>query len=315
MTATDNDGTDLAKMVGQYLQMRHNMGYKLRRHRELLMDFVEYLDATGAAHLTSKIAVEWASLPADGAPRWWHLRLDVVRAFARYLQAFDPRTQVPEASLLPDGPHRVRPYIFSDQELQRLLVAADQLTPSFRALTYRTYISLVAVTGMRRSETTGLDCADIDWGQGILTIRQAKFHKWRQLPLHPSTVTALQDYARQRELKFPSPKQPAFFLSARGTRLLAENASQVFALLVRRSSMPVLDRRHQQHLHDLRHTFAVKTLQGWYRSRAEPGPLLPLLSTYLGHQDPAATYWYLSATPELMGLVSERVRSYLQEEP
>lgn len=315
MTTAGNENIDLAGMVGQYVQMRHAMGYKLRQHGPLLMDFVKYLDATGATYLTSKIAVEWASLPVDGAPGWWHARLGVVRAFAQYLQAFDPQTQVPEAALLPDGPHRVRPYIFSDQDLQRVLRAADQLTPGFRALTYRTYISLVSVTGMRRSEATGLDCSDMDWEQGVLTIREAKFHKWRQLPLHPSTIDALWKYALARELKFPSPQHPAFFLSTRGTRLLADNASQVFTLLVSRSDMPVLDRRHQQHLHDLRHSFAVKTLQGWYRSGADPGPLLPLLSTYLGHQDPAATYWYLSATPELMGLVSERVRSYLQEQP
>lgn len=307
-------GVDIALLADQYLQMRRSMGYKLRQQGQLLLDFVRYFNGTGAGHLTNAHALAWAMLPGRADPVWWYARLGVVRAFARYLQVFDPKTQVPEASLLPDGNHRAKPYIFSDRELGRLLQAADQLTPGFRALTYRTYISLVAVTGMRRSEATGLDRIDVDWGQGVLSIREAKFHKQRELPLHSSTVDALRDYANRRDLAFPRPKHPAFFLSTRGTRLLADNASQAFTLLVRRSGMAVLDRHHQPHLHDLRHTFAVKTLLGWYRSGSDTGPLLPLLSTYLGHQDPAATYWYLSATPELMALVSGRVRSYLQEE-
>lgn len=307
-------GIDMALMAKQYLLMRRSMGYKLQQHGQLLLDFVRFLDAAGAPHLTTAHALAWAALPADGAPEWWHGRLGVVRAFARYLLVFDPQTQVPEASLLPDGAHRATPYIFADQELDRLLIAAGELTPGFRALTYRTYISLVAVTGMRRSEATDLDLTDIAWEEGLLSIREAKFRKWRQLPLHPSTVVALRAYVDERDRNFPRSKQPALFLSTRGTRLLADNASQVFAHLVRRSGMPVLDRHHQPHLHDLRHTFAVKTLQRWYRSDADTGQMLPLLSTYLGHGDPESTYWYLSATPELMGLVSDRVRSYLQEE-
>lgn len=147
-------GIDMALMAKLYLLMRRSMGYKLHQHGQLLLDFVRFLDATGAAHLTTAHALAWATLPADGAPEWWHGRLGVVRAFARYLLVFDPQTQVPETSLLPDGTHRATPYIFADHELDRLLIAAGQLTPSFRALTYRTYISLVAVTGMRRSEAT-----------------------------------------------------------------------------------------------------------------------------------------------------------------
>lgn len=305
---------NVALMADRYLQMRRTMGYRLHQHGQLLQDFVKYLERAGATHITSAHAVAWATLPANGDPVWWYARLGIIRPFARYLQAFDPETQVPEPSLLQDGNHRARPYIFSDEEVRQLLEAADNLTPGFRALTYRTYISLVAVTGMRRSEATGLDRTDIDWDQGLLTVTEAKFHKSRQLPLHHTTLTALQDYQHERTRVFPQPENPAFFLSTRGTRLLADNASQVFTQLVRQTGMAVLDRHHQPHLHDLRHTFAVKTLQGWYRSGVDAGPLLPLLSTYLGHQDPAATYWYLSTTPELMSLVSDRLGSLLSEE-
>ncbi|MCY0906701.1 tyrosine-type recombinase/integrase [Arthrobacter sp. H14-L1] len=305
---------DGALMADKYLQMRRSMGYKLDQQGQLLMEFITYFLRSGDAHLTSRQVLEWATLPAGANPVWWYARLGAVRPFAQYLQAFDPLTQVPDPSLLLDGSHRVLPYIFSDDELARVLQATDRLITEFRARTYRTYISLVAVTGMRRSEATHLDCSDIDWGQGILTIREAKFHKSRQLPLHPSTVAALAEYSMIRDAKYPHPKDPAVFLSARGTRLIPANASQVFARLAREADVTRPGFHHQPHLHDLRHTYAVKTLQGWYRAGADVGPLLPLLWTYLGHQNPAATYWYLSGTPELMTLVSDRLGSYLQEE-
>lgn len=305
---------DIALLAEQYLQMRRAMGYQLRQQGQMVLDFATYVHSTDADHVSTAMILDWVTRPQHADQTWWYARLGAIRPFAQFLQAFDPLTQVPEACVIQDGNHRSRPYIFSDLELAHVLDAADLLSPKFRAVTYRTYISLVAVTGMRRSEATALDRTDIDWDTGTLTIREAKFHKWRQLPLHPSTINALQNYARQRDLEFPKPKAPAFFLSTRGTRLIPDNASQVFTQLIRTAELPRLDRRHQQHLHDLRHTFAVKTLQGWYRSGADVGPLLPLLSTYLGHQNPEATYWYLSGTPELMALVSEQVRTYLQEE-
>lgn len=305
---------DVALMAEQYLLMRRSMGYKLAQQGQLLMDFIKYFQRTGAPHLTSRLMLEWATLPVGANPTWWYARLGAVRPFAQYLQAFDPLTQVPEPSLLLDGNHRPPPYIFSDDELARVLQAADRLTPEFRARTYRTYISLVAVTGMRRGEATHLDCSDIDWEQGIVTIREAKYKKWRQLPLHPSTMSALQEYAKIRDRKYPQPKGPAVFLSTRGTRLIPENTSQVFAKLAREAGVSRPGFHRQPHLHDLRHTFAVRTLLGWYRAGVDVGPLLPVLSTYLGHQNPEATYWYLSMTAELMSLVSDRLEKYLQEE-
>ncbi|EMQ99992.1 tyrosine-type recombinase/integrase [Paeniglutamicibacter gangotriensis] len=307
-------GLDIALMVDQYLRMRRGMGYTLHGQGQRLLDFARFFQNTGAEHVSTAIILDWATLPSNADRTWWYARLGAVRPFAQFLQAFDAQTQVPEASAIKDGDHRVRPFIFSEAELARLLAAADKIQPAFRALTYRTYISLVAVTGMRRSETTNLDRSDFDWENGALTIREAKFHKTRRLPLHPSTITALDDYAHQRDREFGTTEQPAFFLSSRGTRLSSSSVGQVFAGLVQVSGLPRLETRHQQSLHDLRHTFAVRTLQGWYQSGADVGPLLPLLSTYLGHQNPDATYWYLSGTPELMTLVSERVRTYLQEE-
>lgn len=307
-------GVDVALMADRYLHMRRAMGYTLHQQGQMLLDFAKFFQETGAEYVSSDVILEWVTLPSDADQTWLYARLGAIRPFAQFLQAFDPQTQVPEASIIQDGNHRARPYIFSDAEISRLLEAADKLHPAFRALTYRSYISLVAVTGMRRREATALDRSDIDWENGALTIREAKFHKSRRLPLHPSTIEALKDYAHHRDLAFGTKKQQAFFVSTRGTRLIPDNASHVFTHLVREAGMPLLEQHHQQHLHDLRHTFAVRTLQGWYQSGAEVGPLLPLLSTYLGHQNPDATYWYLTGTPELMALVSGRVLAYLQEE-
>jgi integrase len=228
---------DVVLMADQYLFMRRSMGYKLGQQGQLLMDFIKYFQRTGEPHLTSRLVLDWATLPVGANPVWWYARLGAVRPFAQYLQAFDPLTQVPEPSLLLDGSHRPPPYIFSDAELARVLQAADRLTTEFRARTYRTYISLIAVTGMRRGEATHLDRSDIDWEQGILTIREAKYKKWRQLPLHPSTMAALKEYSRIRDGKYPQPKDPAVFLSTRGTRLIPANASQVFAKLAREAGV------------------------------------------------------------------------------
>lgn len=305
---------DIPQMVDQYLQMRRGMGYMLRGQGRQLLDFARFFQTTGAEHVSTAVILDWATLPSDADQTWWHARLGAVRPFAQFLQAFDPQTQVPEASAIKDGDHRIRPFIFSETELFRLLAAADKLRPAFRALTYRTYISLVAVTGMRRSEATNLDRDDLDWENAALTIREAKFHKTRWLPLHPSTMTALEEYAHQRDLEFGESAQPSFFVSSRGARLSSSSVGHDFTGLVQAAGLPRLETRLQQSLHDLRHTFVVRTLQGWYQSGADVGPLLPMLLTYLGHQNPDAAYWYLTGIPELMTLVSERVSVYLQEE-
>lgn len=243
-------GLDIALVADQYLRMRRAMGYKLLGQGRLLLEFARFFQNTGAEHVSIAVVLDWVTLPADADRTWWYARLGAVRPFAQILQAFDPQTQVPEASMIQDGDHRARPYIFSEAELARLLEAANKLHPAFGALAYRTYISLVAVTGMRRSEATHLDRTDLDWENGALTIRETKFHKSRRLPLHPSTITALGDYARQLDREFGTTEQPAFFLSSRGTRLRPNTAGHVLAGLVQAAGLPRLEKRHQHRLHD-----------------------------------------------------------------
>src|SRR5207244_7430095 len=185
--------------------------------------------------------------------------------------------------------------------------AAGWLCPLLRADTYRTLISLLAVTGMRVGEAIRLDSSDLDWDLGLLTIRDTKFGKSRQLPLHSSTVEALRGYAERRIKWCAEPKGPSFFVSTVGTRLIRRNAAAVFAHLVSDAGLTWSPPHPRPRLHDLRHSFAVKTVIALYRARLNVQQRLPLLSTYLGHTGPAATYWYLSAVPELLELAAERI--------
>jgi integrase/recombinase XerD len=299
--------TGFASSAADYLSTRRAMGYKLAYQGQLLGQFAAYLDAVGAERLTIADALSWAQQPADAAPVWWAVRLGVARGFARYLSAIDPATEVPPVRLLPEPSHRIVPYIYSDADIARLLQAAGRLAPEHRADTYRTLIGLMAVTGMRVGEAVRLDRDDVDLDQGLLTIRNSKFGKSRQVPLHPTSVEALGAYARRRDERRPRPKSPSFFTSAIGTRLLRDNVSTVFPRLVRETGLQSPNQLRPPRLHDLRHTFAVRCVIGWYRDGLDVERRLVLLSTYLGHVAPSSTYWYLSAVPELLELIAERI--------
>jgi integrase/recombinase XerD len=278
--------TDFSTVVADYLITRRAMGYKLAYQGQMLEQFAAYLHTAGAEHVTIAHALSWAKQPADAAPVWWSVRLSTVR---------------------PEPSHRAVPYIYSDDDIVRLREAAGRLHPEHRADTYQTLIALIAVTGMRVGESVRLDRADIDLDQGMLTIRTTKFGKSRQNPLHATTVDALAAYADRRDDRRRKPKSVSFFTSAIGTRLLRDNVSTVFPRLVREAGIQSPARYHSPRMHDLRHTFAVRTLIGWYRDGVNVEQRLPLLSTWLGHATPRDTYWYLSAVPELLGLVADRI--------
>ncbi len=301
--------TDFCLAADDYLVTRRAMGYKLGEQGRLLRQFIAYLEDQGAEHLTLADAVSWATQPPDGAMTWWAFRLGVVRQFARYLSALDPATEVPSAGLLPEPSHRIVPYIYSDHDLERVLDAAGRLPREHRADTYRTLISLVAVTGMRVGEAVRLDRNDVDLDEGLLTIRNSKFGKSRQVPVHSSTVVALRAYADRRDRRRPRPKAPSFFTSTTGTRLLRDNVSTVFPSLVREAGLDRGASGRLPRMHDLRHTFAVKCVIGWYQAGVDVDARLPLLSTFLGHVSPRETYWYLTGVPELLELVVDRMDS------
>ena len=187
------------------------------------------------------------------------------------------------------------------------MAAARGLRSPLRAATFETLVGLLAVTGLRIGEALRLDRDDVDLTGDVLTIRLSKFGKSREVPVHTSTVDALARYSRERDRLCPRPADRAFFVSTAGTRLLYCNAHLAWLELVRRAGLEPRSLQCRPRPHDLRHSFAVRTLLGWYRQNADVQARMPLLSTYLGHVHPGSTYWYLSAAPELLTLVVARL--------
>ena len=306
----------LRDAVGEYLAIRRALGFKLVAAGHLLPDFAAYAERSGAATISTEGALAWARLPADVQPVWWSIRLTVVRGFARYLHALDERHEVPPTDLLPARWQRPTPYLYSDADLGSLLRAAGALPRPLRAATYATLIALLAVSGMRVGEAIGLDRDDLDWSAGLLVVRGAKFGKSREIVLHPSALDALHAYDHGRRQLWPRPRTPAFFVSVTGTRLIYSEVQRTFGVLVRQAGLAPRSGRCRPRLHDLRHTFAVNTLLGWYRAGLDVEARMHSLSTYLGHIDPAHTYWYLSAAPELLAIAGERLeRAMAGNEP
>ena len=298
----------LRQAVDDYLALRQAMGFKLHEESRLLPRYIDFLEDQGEVFITTDLAVRWATQCRAAQPAEWAKRLRFVRVFARYRSATDPRTQIPPSGLLPYHAQRAEPYIYNDDEINRLLEAAGQLySPTgLRAHTYVTALGLLAVTGMRISELVALDNEDVDLAQGQLTIRDAKLGKSRWLPLHPTTQQALQRYVQRRDKQFPIPCSSGFFVSEQGARLTSCTVRATFVQLSRQIGLRGPTDSHGPRLHDFRHRFAVKTLLRWYQEGADVEQHLPELSTYLGHVKVSDTYWYLSATPELLQLALQR---------
>lgn len=299
--------TDLRSALDRYLSMRQGLGYKYQHQTRRLKDFVAFMETRAAATITTKLAIEWATLPPDRHATW-ALRLTDARGFARHVAHIDPRTEVPPAGVLP-GLTRAKPYIYRDGEIEALLAAALALRPAnaLRRWTYYCLFGLIAVTGMRLSEAINLQRDDVDLASGILTVRQTKFGKSRLIPLHPTTRAALRSYAERRDGHLGSHCSPFYFVAERGGRLLHQYVHRVFWRLSREIGL----RRPSDHtgprVHDFRHRFAIRTLLCWYREGSDVEQRLPMLSTFLGHTCVRDTYWYLSACPELMQEAAQRL--------
>lgn len=307
--------TRLRQTLIDYLAVRRALGYKLARAAKLLDQFLVYVEQYGEEPLRLETMLAWATLPKGADRSWASSRLSIVRGFARYVHAIDPATEVPPADVLPWRRCRATPYLYSDHELHALLAAAGTLRTPHRIATFRTLIGLLAVTGMRVGEALALDRGDIDASDHVLTIRLTKFGKSREVPVDPSTVHALRAYLGRHDPPRASARTPAVLVSTAGTRLLYMNVQCTFHRLVRRAGLTPRSAACRPRLHDLRHRFAVRTLLEAYAQGQNPDARLALLSTYLGHVDPKATYWYLSAAPELMHLAGDRLTRYLGGTP
>jgi integrase len=301
----------LREAVNDYLALRRALGYRMVRPEKLLAQFLDHLDSVGQSRITVTTALSWARLPANGSSNWWGYRLSAVRGLATYLHAIDPAHEVPAADLLPQRSLRASPYLYSDADITALIAACNTLRDPLRQATFATLIGLLAVTGLRVGETIALDRDDVDLRAGCLTVRHGKFDKARELALHPSTVQALREYQRLRDRLAPRAGTRAWFVSLAGTRLLYCNVHHAFHRLVKLAGLTPRSASCRPRIHDLRHSFAVHAMLDAYATGQDGQVRLTLLSTWLGHVHPGSTYWYLSASPELMAIAGQRLEAYL----
>jgi len=302
----------LHEALQEYLELRRGLGFKMHEAAVLLSRFVAFMVERRAPSITTRLALEWVEQATTVRPAERARRLVFVRGFARHRSATDPLTEIPSASLMPYRTSRARPYLYSEQDVRRLLAAALQMptrwpsTP-LRPWVFHCLLGLLSVTGLRISEALDLKLEDVDLDQAVLTIRAAKFGRSRLVPLHPSTVTVLVRYLRRRKKYLAPSRSDYVFVSNRGTRLDGGRVRKAFYALSRRIGLRAPGARNGPRLHDFRHRFAVRVLTHWYESGEDPARRLPVLSTYLGHVYVAGTYWYLSDAPELMAQAMARL--------
>jgi integrase len=315
----------LTQRLDDYLVVRRSLGYDLSHSARVLRRFTAFADREGRDHITIDLFLRWKAAYGNADNNTWSARLGMVRVFAQWLQAHDGRTEVPPAGLIAGKPRRARPYIYSDKEIVAIVTRAAALRSRYelRGWTCSTLYGLIAVTGLRINEALQLDDHDADLEAGVITVRRGKNGRARFVPITASVVDRLSIYRHER-VRLLGASAGAFFRTDDGRRLSEGNARYNFAVVSQAIGLREPQRfcrtGRGPRIHDLRHTFAVRTIIAWYRKGLDPDREMSKLSTYLGHARPEDTYWYIEAVPELLRLASERAeramrRDALQEAP
>ncbi len=301
---------ELPSLVSEYLAFRAARGFQPNPKLErLLNQFVRSLPARSVdgALFTQGHALAWAHAPTGAAPAWLAYRLSAVRQFAVYLAGSGLPVGVPGTRQGPSGSRRATPYLFTDVDIQAVMNAADELFTPLRAATMRTLVGVLAVTGMRIGEALQLSITDLDLDQGVVLIAHAKFGRQRLVQLHPSSCRAVAGYLRLpvRERLGVAPEHP-LFVTTKGAAVHYRTAHGALHQMIHYAGLP-LRAGARPRPHDLRHTFATRSMIEAYRPGRDPARTLTLLSVWLGHANPANTYWYLQAAPEVAALAALRL--------
>jgi len=309
----------LFQELGRYLAIRRSLGYSLGTSERVLRRFIGFAERQGDDRVSTDLFLRWQAVYGQANRQTWARRLGIVRLFAQWLHGLDAKHEVPPQDLIPRRYSRSRPYTYSEEEIRRIVLAASEL-PSvngLRAPTYATLFGLIAVTGLRVSEAISLGVDDIDTEAGVLTVRRGKFGKERLLPLERTTTARLTSYANERD-RLLAARPESFFISDCGKRLTDCAARYNFAVVCQNTGLRQVQKfkRHGRgpRIHDLRHTFAVRTLVSWYRAGKDPDREMIKLTTYMGHTKPELTYWYIEAVPELLDLARQRAEDSLSQE-
>lgn len=298
----------LVSALESYLTVRRTLGYKLITQEQRLRRFVAFMAANSEPAITGKLAVKWAR--SQCGPASWSSRLATVRSFARHVVITEPRTEIPPSGMFPPQ-RRPQPHIYSGSEIDDLLRSMPALvrTP-YQAYTYQQFLALLATTGLRFSEAANLERRDVDLANGVLTIRGTKFGKSRIVPVHSTAIAALNTYAHVRDQTAERRQSAQFFVGYLGSALRHDSIHKAFILWARGTGLKGEGRRvDRPRIHDLRHTFAVRTLIQWYEAGYDVERRLPLLTTYLGHTHVRDTYWYLSACADLLDHARQRLEA------
>lgn len=315
MAAGDIMTASIVALVGDYLELRRGLGYHSPSQERALRAFARYLD--GQAHagpIPLELSLDWATATRSSDPRNPARRLTMVRGFLRHLAALDGATGVPAPGLLGSTGYRRPPHVYSDEEIAELLHAAAGLAPAggLRPHCYATLFGLLACTGLRIAEALALTRADVDLRGGMLTVRAGKRGRTRLVPLHPSALAPLRDYAAHRD-RYPG--GDAFFRTDRSERVSYNAANSTFTVLRRRLGWTAAGRTRTPRVHDLRHRMVVRRIQAWHAHDVDVDAKIAALATYLGHVEVRDVYWYLSAVPELMSIVADRFESFAGHSP
>jgi len=305
----------IGERLVSYIDLQRALGFQFERQVSVLRAFDSYLEKRGNPQpLTQELVVDFASADPSGSPDKQARRYNVIRRFCEYLATDEPQTPSLDPKLFPrtNSPHPIR--IITDEELSRLLCEARRISQrhQMRGVTLEAMIGLAASTGLRIGEVVRLDRSDVDLKTGILSIRCTKFYKDRYVPTHPSTLSVLQSYAAVRDATYPECGDPAFFVTTLKTRFCCITLRQSFQEAAKRAKLRGATGKGIS-FHSLRHRFAVKRLVSWYSAGVDVQAMLPALATYMGHVHYSYTAHYLTATPELLGLVAERYNRWFDE--
>lgn len=299
--------TTLANRMEGYIALQRSLGYQFRKQAAALRAFLRYVQSSDASGpLSQALAVDFV-MTGDLTPNGRAVCYGVIRRFAEYYAAFDLCTESFDPIALPRSRAVPPPRILSEEELHSLMAAGMRISTAqpLRGRTVATVIGLLASTGLRSGEALRLDRSDVDLSTGVLQIRKTKFRKDRLVPVHATTLAALQDYARDRDLTISATTSSAFFVSTRGARLSSSGLYYGFAQACELAGVNASASKALRP-HDLRHRFAVTRLAHWYQQTADVQSMLPLLATYLGHARYSDTAYYITATPELLGLAAAK---------
>lgn len=314
--ARSNAGSNRSSItarVNRFLKLKRSLGFKMQTEGILLNQFVQFaLRRKLAGPLKAHDLIAWATGDLSHTRRYQANRLSIVRSFARHCSAEDGLSEVPPARLLSADQHRKQPHVFTTAQITALMAAAGRLTPVYpnRALVYATLLGLLACTGMRISEAIGLTLADIDLDKGLIVVRHTKFGKSRLVPLHPTALSALHAYLRQRDPKNRAGVSESLLVGANGCALPYTTVRCTFRRLIRQLGFQSNGTLTRIRIHDLRHSFACQRLHRWYREGVDVEHAIASLSTYLGHGKVTDTYWYLTGTGELLATVAERFEQF-----